>query len=286
MTNHIIRSIVRETLLLEGEEERRRIKDLATKISSDVDLQLFQFRNLGRKLKKMWQEEADISSFKKGVFVHWNEQDKIINMINAPRKNEEISVLPYKGFPVKKFTLGWDKTVLGLLVKGHPTLVANADLNSNIWKKEDVIRAYSNSPPKEKEIRLRFIDQRLKSSGWNKYPGEISPGVDFDKNDKPREGIDPRSWESHLIYSLDEIAPGEKINWSMDDLLNGFDDTGKPVKSWGWPEALIDNWSISGIIIPKNRKNEQLILKELKASFKTSVGLPIYDVNGTLLDRV
>lgn len=266
----MIRQLVREMLLQEDERIRQGNANLAKAIAGSSYMGPIDRRAMGRTLKHMWQKEADISSFRNVTFIHWQNFTNIANLVRKPLGKDEISAMPYNSAPWKPFTLGWSN-VIGAILKGHPTLIANADLNSNAFRKGG-ISPYDFSPEK--------IDQRNRSSGWNKYPGPKSPGSEPSFYDVGGELA--RSWEDHLVYSADEIAPAEKINFDATPLFKHAIDREPDDHVMGWPEALIDNWKVVGLVIPDKLIGEWGIdetLDNLKRH-EVPAGIPIYDENG------
>ena len=157
-----------------------------------------------------------------------------------------------------------------VILKGHPTLIANADLNSNALRRAGIPNYDMEA---EKQVH------REKSSGWNKYPGPKSPGSEPDFDDFTSQLA--RSWEDHLVYSADEIAPAEKINFNAATV---FSPSSREVGdiSMGWPEALLDNWRVEGIVVP-NERIQDYGIDEILDNFKrheTPSGISIYDEQG------
>ncbi len=261
-----IRSLIREMLLQEDEAARRMNADVATRIATQVS-EPGEVRQLGRVLKDAWRKEADHASFNNVTFIHWNDINQILNLLRAPRGRDEISTLPYRSPPWKPFSLGWSR-MLGVILKGRPTLIANADLNSNAFKKSMSL------------MDLENIEQREKSSGWNKYPGVKSPGSGNDYWGDITTGL-ARSWEDHLVYSANEIAPAEKINFDAGKVFSPWSRDPEDV-AMGWPEALLDNWRIEGIVIPDDEIKIKSI-EEFLDNFKrheVPAGISVYDERG------
>jgi hypothetical protein len=90
-----------------------------------------------------------------------------------------------------------------------------------------------------------------------------------------------RSWEDHLVYSASEIAPAEKINFDASKVISrSRRKRGDEVM--GWPEALIDNWKVIGLVIPDvliQKWGVEMTLEELK-KYGVPAGIPIFDENG------
>jgi len=261
-----VRSIVREMLLQEDEAARRMNANLATHMATKVK-SAGDRRTFGRVLKDAWRKEANHDSFNDVTFIHWNDLNRILNLLREPRGRDEISALPYRNPPWKPFSLGWSR-VIGVILKGHPTLIANADLNSNAFRK------VANVMEPEK------IAQREKSSGWNKYPGMKSPGSEQDFWGDFTTQL-ARSWEDHLVYSADEIAPAEKINFDAGKVFSPTSRDPGDV-SMGWPEALMDNWRVDGIVIPDD-EIKIMGIEEFLDAFKrheVPAGISVYDERG------
>jgi len=261
-----IRSLIREMLLQEDEAARRMNANLATHMAT-MRNEPGERRMFGRVLKDAWRKEADHASFNDVTFIHWNDLNKVLNLLRVPRGRDEISTLPYRAPPWKPFSLGWSR-VIGVILKGHPTLIANADLNSNAFRKVASIM----EPEK--------MTQRERSSGWNKYPGPKSPGSEQEFWGDFTTQL-ARSWEDHLVYSADEIAPAEKINF---DAAKVFSPTSRDPGdvSMGWPEALMDNWRVDGIVIPDS-EIKMLSIDEFLDAFKrheVPAGISVYDEHG------
>ena len=265
----MIRQLIREMLLMEDEAQRLANAEIARSIAGDSQMRPADRRNLGRGLKSMWQKEANISSFNSVTFIHWQSFYSIAYLVRKPSGKDEISAIPYIKTPWKPFTFGWSDNI-GAIVKGRPTLIANADLNSGAFRKGGI------SPrdiPQEKQ------DHRERSSGWNKYPGPKSPGTKPIPSDP--EGQLARSWEDHLVYSADEIAPAEKINFDASKVISRSSRK-RGDKVMGWPEALIDNWKVVGLVIPDKLMGQwgiEMTLEELK-KYEVPAGIPIYDESG------
>lgn len=266
---NMIRQLIREMLLQEDEATRRMNANLATHLATNVRKPTDR-RMFGRVLKAAWQREADHASFKNVTFIHWQSFNQIVSLINSPRGRDEISAIPYNKPPWKPFSLGWGNRGIGIILKGRPTLVANADLNSNAFRK--VAATMGGSVEK--------MDQRQSSSGWNKYPGPKSPGSEPEFTDSFTDEL-ARSWEDHLVYSADEIAPAEKINFNAATVFSPSSrEPGD--KSMGWPEALVDNWRVGGIVIPNALIQEWGIDETLDNLRRHEVpsGVPIFDESG------
>lgn len=264
-----IRQLIREMLIQEDEATRRMNANLATHLATKVR-EPTDRRMFGRVLKAAWRKEADHASFNNVTFIHWQNFDRIVDLISDPRGKDEISTMPYVKPPWKPFSLGWSR-VIGVIIKGRPTLIANADLNSNAFRK--VTSTMGGS--------IEKMDQRQKSSGWNKYPGPKSPGSEEDDfYGSFTDGL-ARSWEDHLVYSADEIAPAEKINFDAQVVFSPSS-KGPGDKVMGWPEALVDNWKVVGLVIPDNLIGEWGIEETLDNLKRHEVptGIPIYDENG------
>ena len=264
-----VRALVREILLSEDDRMRQMNANLATHLATKVreptDRRIF-----GRVLKAAWHKEADHASFKNVTFIHWQSFNKIVELISNPRGRDELSAIPYVKPPWKPFSLGWGDRGVGVILKGRPTLIANADLNSNAFRKAGIP---NYAIDKEKQ------DHRQKSSGWNKYPGPRSPGSEPDFYDSLTDQV-ARSWEDHLVYSADEIAPAEKINFNAAQVFSPSREQG--VKMMGWPEALVDNWRVEGIVIPNALIQEWGIDETLDNLKRHDVpsGIPIFDESG------
>jgi len=265
----MIRQLIREMILQEDEATRRMNANLAahiaTKAREPTDRRMF-----GRVLKDAWRKEADHASFQKVTFIHWQSFGRIVDLVSNPRGKDEISAMPYNKPPWKPFSLGWGNRGIGVILKGRPTLIANADLNSNAFRK--VAATMGGNVEK--------MDQRQRSSGWNKYPGMKSPGSEPEFYDSFTNEL-ARSWEDHLVYSAEEIAPAEKINFNAATVFSPSSrEPGDKVM--GWPEALIDNWRVEGIVIPNALIQEWGIDETLDNLQRHEVpaGIPIYDENG------
>jgi hypothetical protein len=263
MRGTVVRDLVREMILQEDEAQRRKNAEIASRIATGSDIPTAK-RLLGRTLKDTWRKEADHASFRDVTFIHWQSLSSAVDLIRKPRGRDEVSAIPYRSKPWTPFTLGWYNPI-GVILKGRPTLIANADLNSNAFTKK-VIPNYEMSQEKKA--------QRQASSGWNKYPGEQSPGSSsrfFHGN--PTNFA--RSWEKCLVYSADDIVPAEKIDFDAPSMKSSR-------SPMGWPEALIDNWRPVGIVVPDSVVSDfgiDVILDIFEEKGVPS-GLPIYDQNG------
>jgi hypothetical protein len=254
-------------LFVEGEIERSEMSSVAKKIATSPTRSSSSTRDLGRILKNMWQNEADIASFKNVTFIHWQDIGHIWSLLNAPRSRDEISTLPYRTTPwtqlrgIRKI----GSRAIGAIIEGRPTLIANADLNSNAFR-DGKVPFYEI--PEEKQ------DHRRRSSGWNKYPGSESIGQ-LRGHFGSKDWSPARSWEDHLVFSASEIAPREMITFDVSGIEHG---TG----SRGWPEALIDNWKVKGLVVPQSLMEEwgaDETLKILKQN-EIPAGLSIFDEEG------
>lgn len=85
-----------------------------------------------RELKRMWQREADIASFKRLHLVHWSTLWNIRRLLFDADPTSEISTLPYKGPPFTPLAVVAGMSAAGVLVTGHPTFATNADLMSGV----------------------------------------------------------------------------------------------------------------------------------------------------------
>lgn len=231
MNESLVRKLVREMLLI---EDRDKAANLAKNLAiAAVNAPHPHIRSVGKMLKSEWQDSANVQSFKSVTFIHWADIDRAFDLLRKPVSKDELSVLPYKSKPWTPLQnlSGMTTQIIGVIVKGWPTLVANADLNSNAFKKSEI---------PDKEMPRDVKNQRQASSGWNKYPGPRSPGskLFFDTGTEYA-----RSWDDYLVYSADEIAPHEKISFDALGVFRGTDPR-------GWPEALLDNWKPVGIVIP------------------------------------
>jgi len=260
-----VRSVVREMILQEDEAARMMNTNLATHMATKVK-SAGERRTVGRTLKDAWRKEADHASFSRVTFIHWNSTANVLNLLSNPRGRDEISTFPYLKPPWKRFTLGWSGG-LGVILKGHPTIVANADLNSNAFRRRGI-------PDYEMEKEKQA--QRHKSSGWNKYPGAKSPGSEQDFYGDFTTQL-ARSWEDHLVYSADEIAPAEKINFNASAVFRTSSES-----PMGWPEALLDNWKVEGIVVPDETIQEYGIenLLEYLKNHEAPAGILVYDERG------
>jgi hypothetical protein len=213
-------------------------------------------RASGRVLKRAWQEEADVASFKRRVtFIHWGPFNDIRRAVESPRGKDEISTIPYLNPPFTPFDLrGNTPYVLGLIVEGHPTLVANADLNSLSFRK------YAGPDAGVDTVH------RLKSSGWNRYPGDRSFGSELPGEDKKA------SWHEALVFKPNDIAPHEKIVFDAPDIYSA-----KSTGKIGWPEALVDNWKAVGVVVPNEMLDK---VKENSVSFED---LHLFSVDGSVI---
>lgn len=263
-----VRALVREMLLQEDERIRQGNANLsahiATKVKEPTDRRMF-----GRVLKAAWHKEADHASFNDVTFIHWQNFGVATDLLRKPRGKDEISTMPYRQPPWKPFSLGWQRPI-GVILRGRPTLIANADLNSNAFRRAASTMGGS----------VEKMDQRQKSSGWNKYPGPKSPGSEPEFTDSFTDEL-ARSWEDHLVYSAEEIAPAEKINF---DARTVFSPSSREPgdKSMGWPEALVDNWRVEGIVIPNALIQEWGIDETLDNLQRHEVpsGILIFDESG------
>jgi len=271
MGSRAIRSLIREMILQEDEAIRRMNANLATHIATKVK-SAGDRRTFGRVLKDAWRKEADHASFNNVTFVHWNSFNNIVKLLSNPRGRDEISTFPYRTPPLKPFSLGWGDRTYGVILKGHPTIIANADLNSNAFRRAGIP---DYDMEKEKQVH------REKSSGWNKYPGPKSPGSEQDFYDDFSTQL-ARSWEDHLVYSADEIAPAEKINFNAATIFSSAASRSSGEVAMGWPEALLDNWRVEGIVVPDGRIQDYGIdnLLEYFENHEIPPGISVYDEMG------
>ena len=106
-----------------------------------------------------------------------------------------------------------------------------------------------------------------------------SPGADAEKREYGDGWELARSWEDYIVYSASEIFPHEMISFDAKGVFDGFD-------SKGWPEALLDNWKVIGIVVPQKTVDDvgnKVDIYQTIAEFSTSK-LPIYDENGQLYE--
>jgi len=264
----VLRCVVSEMLQEDKEETSKWAKAAAGERIADSET-----RDLGRKIKQSWQADADIASFNSVTFIHWGGIQSIFDLVQRPRSRDEISVLPYNKTPWTPLNLG-KHYILGAIVKGHPTLVANADLNSLAYSGLFGVKGQDARSEAIKKMRAR-----TKMSGYNKYPGMKSPGADAEKREYGDGWELARSWEDYIVYSASEIFPHEMISFDTKGVFDGFD-------SKGWPEALLDNWKVVGIVVPQKTVNDlgnTANIYQTIAELKTSK-LPIYDENGQLYE--
>lgn len=259
MKTSFLRKLIQE-ILLEDDARRSQAASVARKIVDTTPR--MDLRSLGRELKTLWQAEADISSFNRVAFIHWSSLQNVITLLASPRGKDEIPTFPHPKTPWLPFSLGYEFPV-GVIVKGRPTLVANADLNSNAFRRS------------EAHMGGDFIKQRSASSGWNRYPGVKSPGSTAEETGEIDASKLARSWEEHLVFSADDIVPAEKVNFNARDVLSSG---GRK----GWPEALVDNWRAEGVVLPKKTISHFGIDEILDALAGAGVpdGIPVYDEDG------
>ena len=256
----VIRQLIRQ-IILEDKEENATIAKKIASLDHKADHTLWDTRKFGRELKRKWQSEADISSFKKCTFIHWNGFTSVTQLAARPRSKDEISTLPYNSPPFTPLNLGGNY-IIGAMISGHPTIIANADLNSFAFN--------------GKGVPSKWGRERTKSSGWNRYPGAYSAGSSHPNSLGGPGEWDARSWQDHLVYTSSEIAAGEKISFDTADTFNYNDNR-------GWPEALIDNWKVVGLVIPTEVITQLDGIDVILSSFGgegVPSGLPIYDENG------
>ena len=267
MQESVLRRVVSEMLQEDKEETSKWAKAAAGGVIADSET-----RDLGRKIKQSWQADADIASFNSVTFIHWSGIQSISDLVQHPRSRDEISTLPYNKTPWTPLNFG-KHYILGAIVKGHPTLVANADLNSLAYSGLFGVKGQDARSEAIKKMRAR-----TKMSGYNKYPGLKSPGADAEKREYGDEEL-ARSWEDYIVYSASEIFPHEMISFDTKGVFDGFDNK-------GWPEALLDNWKVVGIVVPQKTVNDlgnTADIYQTIAEFSTSK-LPIYDENGQLYE--
>lgn len=262
-----LRSLIREFLFHEGEAERAEISAVAKRVANLPGAATAQRRDLGRTLKRMWQKEADHASFKGVTFIHWQDIGHMHSLLNSPRARDEISAIPYNSTPWTQLR-GLRKIgprAIGAIVSGRPTLIANADMNTHAFR-DGKVPYYEF--PEEKQ------DQRRRSSGWNKYPGTKSIGsTDYET---PSGWTAARSWEDYLVFSASDIFPHDKITFDVGQF------TEPSIVARGWPEALIDNWKVTGLVVPQSLIEDwgaDELLDTLQRQEIPS-GLPIFDQMG------
>ena len=264
----VLRRVVSEILQEDKEETSKWAKAAAGGVTAGSET-----RDLGRKIKRSWQADADIASFNSVTFVHWNGISSIFDLVQHPRSRDEISTLPYNKTPWTPLNLG-RHYILGVIVKGRPTLVANADLNSLSYTGLLGVKGQDARSEAIKKMRAR-----TKMSGYNKYPGMKSPGADAEKREYGDGWELARSWEDYIVYSASEIFPHEMISFDTKGVFDGFDNK-------GWPEALLDNWKVVGIVVPQKTVNDlggTANIYQMIPVINTSK-LPIYDENGQLYE--
>lgn len=264
----VLRRVVSEILQEDKEETSKWAKAAAGGVTAGSET-----RDLGRKIKRSWQADADIASFNSVTFIHWNGIQSIFDLVQHPRSRDEIATLPYNKTPWTPLNLG-RHYILGVIVKGRPTLVANADLNSLSYTGLLGVKGQDARSEAIKKMRAR-----TKMSGYNKYPGMKSPGADAEKREYGDGRELARSWEDYIVYSASEIFPHEMISFDTKGVFDGFDNK-------GWPEALLDNWKVVGIVVPQKTVNDlggTANIYQMIPVINTSK-LPIYDENGQLYE--
>lgn len=265
MDSKMIRQLIREMLQEDREETTKLSKQVVTTgVHSSVE-----HRNLGRQIKQAWQADADVASFNSVTFIHWCGIQSVIDLIERPRSRDEISTIPYNKTPWTELNLG-KHYIVGAIIKGHPTLVANADLNSLAYSGLAGVKGQDARSEAIKKMRAR-----TKMSGYNKYPGMKSPGADAKKRKNGSGEELARSWEDYIVYSASEIFPHEMISFDAKGVFDGFDDK-------GWPEALLDNWKITGIVVPQITIDKFGNTGDVVKTIRHITRLPIYDEHGVL----
>lgn len=265
-----LRSLIREYLICEGEAERAEISAIAKKMANiPGPAATAGRRDLGRTLKRMWQKEADHASFKGTTFIHWQNIGHMHSLLNAPRSRDEISAIPYNTTPWTQlrglYKIG--PRAIGAVLSGRPTLIANADMNTHAFR-DGKVPYYEF--PEEKQ------DQRRRSSGWNKYPGTKSVGSSEEHEWSPYAKKPARSWEDYLVFSASDIFPHDKITFDAGQL------TEPSIVARGWPEALIDNWKVTGLVVPQSLIEDWGAdeLLDILQRQEIPSGLPIFDQMG------
>ena len=272
--NKRIQLLIRKLL----NEDRARLKSLGSKIAKttdrfeDVDPEnIKDVYKLARLLKSIWQKEADINAWKtKTTFIHWADTTRALSLASAPRAKDEISVMPYIDTPWRAFERGEGKAnIVGVIVTGHPTFAANADLNSDVWKQPGGLDA-SGWYKLDKNVS-NYLEKK-KSTGFRKYPG-------------PKLISGAMRWFDHIILHPDEITPSKKISFDTSGVFDGTDRK-------GWPEVLLANWKVLGIVIPDemiNRVKEdygfsiQEYVETIIENGYFKEGIPVYDQRGKSL---
>jgi len=256
----MIRQLIRQ-IILEDKEENAAIAKKIASLDHKDEHSVQDVRKFGRELKRKWQSEADISSFNKCKFIYWNGFTSVTQLVARPRSKDEISVLPYNSPPFTPLDLG-RTYIIGAIVSGHPTIIANADLNSLAFNGRGVPSKWGRA--------------RTKSSGWNRYPGAYSAGSSHPNSLGGPGEWDARSWQDHLVYNSSEIAAGEKVSFDTAEVFYYNDNR-------GWPEALVDNWKVVGLVIPTDVIEPLGGIDVILSSFRgegVPSGLPIYDEDG------
>lgn len=213
-----LRRLIRKGLL----EDRDRLRSLGKEVSQlSDDLESEETQKIknayqqARILKNLWQSEADINAWKSDVsYIHWGDFNRLISLLSNPRFKDEISTIPYTKTPWIQFDRGEGKErIAGVLIEGHPTFAANADLNSNMWKKTSSIRN--------------------QSTGLRKYPAKELPDSVI-------------KWFDHILLHPSEISSQENISFDAKKVLMG-------TEVGAWPEVLLANWKIKGLVLPNER---------------------------------
>lgn len=213
-----LRRLIRKHLI----EDRNRLKSIGkavSQLSGDLESEETQkIKNAyqqARLLKNLWQSEADIKAWKSDVsYIHWGDFNRLISLLSNPRFKDEISTIPYTKTPWIQFDRGEGKErIAGVLIEGHPTFAANADLNSNMWKKTSAIRN--------------------QSTGLRKYPAKELPDSVI-------------KWFDHILLHPSEISSQENISFDAKKVLMG-------TEVGAWPEVLLANWKIKGLVLPNER---------------------------------
>ena len=228
-----LRQYIREMLIESTVQDR---VPMATLAADYIEKHTFGVRSddkdkMGRLLKQLYAKYVDQNEMKTLDYVHWGSFYDISRLIESPSTKSELSTIIYADMPYKPFLLE-TQNPLGLLVKGHITFAAGADLLSGGFKnpiKDDIFHGFGDENTWKKRRKKNI--HRFKSSGWNRYPGPsrlTAPG-----------------WDQLIILDPSDVPKVQNLQAKSNFENDRF--------AGNWTEALVDNWEIEALIVSEGK---------------------------------
>jgi len=205
-------------------------------VSRHMDLH----KSEGRKIKSLFAQYADQYTFEQFALVHWvGKPETLLKWVG--RHRDELSCGIHDEGDVTPYT---DYGAFGLWVEGRVTLA--------VWDQDDAVTGFQSQFTSEDPEEQKKLDHAAASSGRNKQPM-------YARDPRGEWGEGEREW-GHGPYIL---------NQNDIDYMGG-------VNRHMVAEALVDNWSAKGIIIPEWEfsDNEEVLARAAK-----EFGVPVYDTD-------